>query len=104
MSQATRFPILDTLASYERRRGVEGVRAIESVPWELVEPLRARCLRVHDQTLERLAKRGGLGLQELWAHLNAPEPFQGIVWMQLARAAPPIEELRTWIRTLGGLP
>jgi hypothetical protein len=50
-----------------------------SVPWAFIEPGRAQALSNHDQTLERLAERGGLcpgkircALEgkKLWPHFN----------------------------------
>lgn len=37
------------------------------VPWSFVAPHEGQALRNHDQTLERLAQRGGLGAEELVA-------------------------------------
>jgi hypothetical protein len=42
----------------------------DSVPWALVEPLRARCLVAHAQSLETLDARGGLSPVELYAHVH----------------------------------
>lgn len=60
-AKAKRFPVLAD------ERGA----ASTSVPWSLVEPLRASCKDFHDQTLERLAERGGLSRGELYAHVHA---------------------------------
>ena len=40
------------------------------VPWDLVAPHERQALRNHDQTLERLAERGGLSPAELLAVLE----------------------------------
>lgn len=40
---------------------------IRSVPWRLVEPHRARAESNHGQSLEKLAHRGGLSWEELFA-------------------------------------
>jgi len=45
-------------------------KTIASVPWGLVAPFAERAARNHSQSLDRLAERGGLGLQELWCVLN----------------------------------
>jgi hypothetical protein len=37
----------------------------KSVPWALLAPHEAQAKRNHDQTLERLAQRGGLAAQEM---------------------------------------
>jgi hypothetical protein len=42
----------------------------DSVPWALVERHREQAKRNHDQTLERLADRGGLAPSELVAVLE----------------------------------
>jgi hypothetical protein len=66
------------------------------VSWRAVEPIRARCLRAHGQTLERLAERGGLSLGELWAHLNGLDLMANETW----DAMPKPNELRAWARLL----
>lgn len=39
--------------------------ALSSIPWALIEPHEAQALKNHcDQSLEHLAKRGGLGYHE----------------------------------------
>lgn len=50
------FPVL-----YEKK--IDGPRAI---PWEKAEEFRAQAEKNHDQTLERLAQRGGLSPVEIW--------------------------------------
>lgn len=63
------------------RKHVHDVRSPRSVPWDLVEPGRDQAMRNHDQTLERLAERGGLAPCELrcalegkklWPHCDPP--------------------------------
>ena len=51
-----RFPVLD--------------RGSRTIPWALVEPLRASALRFYLQTLEWLAERGGLPVEELHMHAH----------------------------------
>lgn len=43
---------------------------VTSVPWALVAPHEERAQRNHSQSLRRLAQRGGLTAQELYAVLN----------------------------------
>jgi len=50
---------------------------IKSVPWDLVEPHREQAMKNHQQTLERLAERGGLAWCELFAVMN------GMSWFDL---------------------
>ena len=39
---------------------------LTSVPWDFLEPHREQIERNHSQTLERLAERGGLALEEMY--------------------------------------
>lgn len=41
-----------------------------AVPWGFVERFRVQIERNHDQSLERLAQRGGLSFYELWCGLE----------------------------------
>ena len=49
----------------DTRRHTHAVRAPRRIPWGIVEPGREQAMRNHDQTLERLAERGGLTPGEL---------------------------------------
>ena len=64
-----------------------------SVPWSFVEPLRERAMQNHDQTLERLAERGGLCPTELWlaAHDQPLSKFRQVI------PAPPEEVCGEWL-------
>lgn len=53
------FPVLDSPKRGQPKR---------SVRWALVEPFRESCMQFHSQTLERLAERSGLGVEELYFH------------------------------------
>lgn len=57
----------------------------ETVPWALVEPLRDRLFVNHDQTVERLAARGGLSYRELYAALVDADPIR-LALVDAARA------------------
>ncbi len=57
-----RFPLLLDQCDRERYPS--------SIPWSVIEPHEHQALRNHDQTLERLAERGGLGPDELLAVLT----------------------------------
>lgn len=85
-----RFPIQDRRRGYPQGDTADPVR---SVPWALIESLRERCQHVHDQSIERLASRGGLSLGELWAHVHDD-------W----DTGHTMDELRAWARSVGGLP
>jgi hypothetical protein len=52
------FPIMDA-------RGSPG----GAIPWSLIAPHELQAIRNHDQTLERLAQRGGLVWSEAYAVL-----------------------------------
>jgi hypothetical protein len=54
------FPLLHQGSEADRRLRLR--RA--SVPWDFLAPHEDRALRNHDQTLERLAERGGLSPRE----------------------------------------
>ena len=54
-----RFPVLDPPPSCPSR-----------VPWSMLAPYEGAALTNHDQTLERLAERGGLGASEMVAVLR----------------------------------
>lgn len=47
-----------------------------SVPWSFVEKFRAQAEDNHDQTLERLAERGGLAPEELWLAAHGHRLFR----------------------------
>lgn len=49
---------------------VLGCDKLQSVPWALVEPYREQAYKNHQQSLEELHKRGGLGIDELYAILH----------------------------------
>jgi hypothetical protein len=63
-----RFPVITG-----QSRLPQAIRARwpRSVPWTFVEPHRAQIQSNHDQTLERLAQRGGLAPDELWLAAHA---------------------------------
>jgi hypothetical protein len=85
-----RFPIQDRRRNYPHG---DTATLVTSVPWAVVEALRDQCQRVHDQSIERLAHRGGLTLGELWAHVHDD-------W----DTSHTLDELRAWARSIGGLP
>lgn len=55
-----RFPVLVS------GLGALAIGCPRSVPWAVVAPHAERAKANHDQTLERLAQRGGLSPGELW--------------------------------------
>jgi NTP pyrophosphatase (non-canonical NTP hydrolase) len=67
------FPVLQVT----RKDGSQGLPT--SVPWSKVEPLRLAALRGHQQTLERLAERGGLTVAELYGHAHGID-LQDFFW------------------------
>lgn len=77
-----RFPILRSHLSREDRD-----RCPASVPWEFVSPYEERARLNHDQSLVRLAERGGLSPGELWCLVNDTH------WQNM----PPSEASVTWL-------
>jgi hypothetical protein len=61
-----------------------------SVPWELVAPYEVQAKQNHDQTLERLAERGGLAPNELWCVVK------GLPW-RVVREVPEASAL-AWLK------
>lgn len=61
------FPVQ---TSYDRKKQADYAGVPTDVPWSLVAPFAGRARENHDQTLERLAERGGLSPMELWCLLN----------------------------------
>lgn len=55
------------LARDMRRNGI--MFAVVGVPWDMIAEHEAQCLRNHGQTLEHLARRGGITAQEACAVL-----------------------------------
>lgn len=60
-----RFPILYPTGVRRREPNLP-----TSVAWSIVEPHEPQAIKNHDQTLERLAERGGLSPTELYAVLH----------------------------------
>lgn len=64
-----KFPVL-----WQGDRGyiakLKALKCPRSVPWEIVAPHEAQAKKNHDQTLKRLAQRGGLSPEELVAVLD----------------------------------
>ena len=73
-----RFPVLD---------------AGFSVPWRFVAPFEAQAERNHNQTLQRLAERGGLDPVELWAVMH------GVGWKDRSKL-PSQEAAKEWALSL----
>jgi len=68
MTAESTFPVLN----YKRDNF-----PLASVPWEFVAPHEAQARRNHDQTLRRLAERGGLSAKEMLAVVT------GRNWLQI---------------------
>lgn len=82
MSRAV-FPILWS--------GHPGPHEPKSVPWSFVAPHEAQARQNHDQTLERLAERGGLDPKELHSVVH------GLSWH---RNGITFADAVTWLRTV----
>lgn len=68
-----RFPVLWGPLSDEERQQYIVLGCPHTVAWELVAPHEAQALKNHDQTLERLAERGGLSPAEMMLVLDDKE-------------------------------
>ena len=74
----TKFPVLwqDSRAGLAELKTAKCPR---SIPWDKIAPFERRAQKNHDQTLERLAQRGGLAPQEILAVINdvswSAEPY-----------------------------
>jgi hypothetical protein len=78
------FPVL-----HQRHPGRGKLPDLKAIPWGMIEPHRAQAARNHgDQTLERLAERGGLDPAELVAVLT-DQKFKNY---EPAEAADPVLE------------
>ncbi len=66
------------------------------IPWKIVAPFEPQAIANHSQTLERLAERGGLCPEELYAVMH------GLGYKELR--ALNRETVRDWLRTLLELP
>lgn len=68
MSDERMFPVLYGYAWEDRAELKAG--APRHVPWSMLAPHARQAMSNHHQTLERLAERGGLGLDEVCAVLE----------------------------------
>lgn len=91
VSDERRFPVLNQ----QSRPWPERLKMPRSVPWAFVEKFRAQAETNHDQTLERLAQRGGLAPEEMWlaAHgkrnwREMPDEQVAIDWLCEASGEP----------------
>lgn len=74
MTMATKpFPILIAFGSIEEFRAAGGPLLVCNIPWALIGPHAAQAKANHQQTLERLAERGGLSACEALAVLEDRE-------------------------------
>jgi hypothetical protein len=62
------------------------------VPWELLVPFEGRAIANHEQSLERLAARGGLGVVEMIAVLENKN-YLHVPWKSDEAAVPRLLEL-----------
>lgn len=65
------FPLL--LTYRDERARAQALGCPRSIPWALIAPHEAQAKENHDQTLERLAERGGLDPDEAVAVLEDRE-------------------------------
>jgi hypothetical protein len=72
------FPILFNYRASEQLKALGAVDpyACVGIPWEMIEPHEAQAHKNHQQTLKRLAERGGLSHREALAVLeDRPYPW-----------------------------
>jgi len=72
MSNEKRFPVLNQ----QHCRPEHRKKMPRSVPWDFVEQFCAQAEENHDQTLERLAQRGGLAPEEMWLAAHSHRLFR----------------------------
>jgi hypothetical protein len=90
------FPILP-----EDRRTIKGCP--DFILWKHIAPHEAQAWDNHGQTLERLAQRGGLSLQELWAVMHDVGIFDTFGWGSARKpGAPTLDECLAFALTLTG--
>lgn len=77
-----RFPILWSWASYAGWP--------LSIPFHIIEPHRAQAMTNHQQTIERLAERGGLDPIEAWCVCH------DVTWQQRCS----LNEARYWLEAV----
>lgn len=77
MSEERRFPVHGHSRERLMRQGVRDCP--RDVPWSLLAPHEAQAVRNHDQTLQRLAERGGLSPAEMVAVIEG----RGLRWILL---------------------
>lgn len=90
MSAARTFPVMTPYRDRDKWS-----RCPRSVPWSVVEPFERRAIRNHDQTLARLAERGGLSPYELWSLVND----QPLIF-DVARSPISQPDIVEWVRSL----
>lgn len=67
----TLFPIMGPTRLQEQRALEQsGAPILKAIPWSMLEPHEKQALKNHDQTLLRLAERGGLSACEAVAVLE----------------------------------
>ena len=76
------FPIL---TPYSRMDKYAGLGLPRGVPWSFIEPHEAQALRNHHQSLQQLARRGGLDISEMAAVIS------GRTWRQINEAGVTVE-------------
>lgn len=90
MTDEKRFPVL--ASTHRERAALEALGCPRSVPWSFVAPHEAQALENHEQTLERLAQRGGLSPSELVAVVRG-EGLRVVMRRRDADAVPLLLEL-----------
>jgi hypothetical protein len=72
----SKLPMSDEIPTQSRLFPILGEPAGHGIAWHVVERHERRIFSNHNQTLERLAERGGLSWIELWIAFNDYRLFQ----------------------------
>lgn len=90
MTNERRFPVICGQSGLPHKVRERWPR---SVPWSFAETFREQAESNHDQTLERLAERGGLAPEEMWCAAHR----QGLFANRQTVAQPSEEQCGEWL-------
>jgi hypothetical protein len=96
MSEEDVFPLLDQSRTY---RKMSESPYPKGVPWAFIAPHAEAAMANHGQTLNRLASRGGLSPQEMFAVVQG-WPFRQLVAAKMSQEDA-IERLRVKLKEAG---
>jgi len=96
VSDERMFPVLWQWRNWDQERAVVAAGCPRNVPWRLLAPHEQQALRNHDQSLEKLASRGGLGPSEMVAVIEG----RGLSWVLKADEVACVTRLLAYVREL----